>query len=148
MRTTAAANEGKPFIDLRFEGNRVEGDRLLLPLNGSPSNQVAVKMSLELPDPVYDWRWWGLLIAALPLEPDFARQFLAFASESDVGSPLIIITARVSGSENVGNIPCWVVNVDAGVPWTLWIARIHTAAPVQRIQIDQPDGSRLMWDPL
>lgn len=144
--TSARVGDEDPFIDLRFEGHRVLGRRPLVPHNGGPGDQVPVSMTLELPGPVYDWRWWGLLAAALPLEADYATRFLAFATESNVGSPLILITVRVVGEASVGHVRCWVVELEAGAPWTVWIAREGSVAPVQRIRIEQPDGSALLWE--
>lgn len=145
-RSRAGPPDGEPFIDLRFEDTRVIGTRPLLPLNGSPADVVSVDIELSLASPLYDWRWWGVLVAALPLEPDYAARFLAFATETNVGSPLIWITARVVGEEEAGGVPCWVVEVDAGAPWTLWISKDRALAPVRRIHIEQPNGSAVLWE--
>ncbi|MFW6079600.1 MAG: hypothetical protein ACODAE_08265, partial [Gemmatimonadota bacterium] len=147
-RTTARRDDGEPFIDLSFDGTRVEGRRPLLPQNGGPGAAVPVELSLDLPRPVYDWRWWGLLIAALPLDRGYEARMLSFATEATLPSPLLWITARVVGEEPVGRVECWVVEVDAGAPWTLWIARGGEAAPVQRIRVDRPDGAAVLWEPL
>lgn len=147
LRTSARPADGEPFIDLRFAGTRVSGTRPILPHNGSPAEAVRAEFELELPEPAYDWRWWGILIAALPLESDYEARFLAFATETNVGSPLIWITARDTGEGRVGSVACWVVEVQAGAPWTLWIARDRDGPPVHRIRIEQPDGSAVVWEP-
>lgn len=55
---------------------------------------------------------------------------------------LVWIAARIVGEEQVGSMPCWVVQVDAGAPWTLWIVKSRQVAPVQQIRIEQPDDKR------
>lgn len=148
LRAVARTGDAAPFIDLRFSERRVSGRRPLLPHNGRPGDQLPVDMSLELPGPAWDWRWWGLLVAAMPLERDFSGRFLAFATESSLGAPLLLVTVRVTGEEPVGEVASWVVEVEAGTPWTLWIAKDRAEAPVQRIRVAQPDGGAMVWEPL
>lgn len=145
-RAMAHRAGGEPFIDLQFQEARVTGARPILPHNGSLAEPVPVELSLNLPSPAYDWRWWGVLAAALPLEPGFAARFLAFSTETNVESPLIWITARVTGEDQIDGISCWVVSVEAGAPWTLWIAKSPDEPPVQRIHIAQPDGTTMVWE--
>jgi hypothetical protein len=111
--TTAAIAGSEPFIELRFDGPRVSGKRQVLPKNGLPRDQVTAEFTLALPQPVFDWRWWGLLAAVQPLEANYASRFLTFASESIVESFLMWIAMRVVGEEPVGDIPCWVVRLKA-----------------------------------
>ncbi|MEX0691695.1 MAG: hypothetical protein WD043_07625 [Gemmatimonadales bacterium] len=146
--TTAAIRGSEPFLELHFDGARVSGKRQVLPRNGRPQDQVSAEFTLALPQPVFDWRWWGLLAAAQPLEANYASRFLTFAAESMVESFLMWITMRVVGEEAVGDIPCWVVALDAGAPWTLWIAKRGEVAPVQRIRIVQGDGTTMFWEPI
>jgi hypothetical protein len=152
IRTTAASDGGVPFVDLCFEGRRVTGRRPVTPANGGPADQVPVEMTIELPEPVFDWRLWGLLVAAMPLEEGYRARFLAYASEFPIGSPLVLIGVEVVGEESVetssGPVPCHVVDVEAGVPWTLWIRKEARGAPVVQIRIRQADGNVLWWRPL
>lgn len=97
-------------------------------------------------EPFIDLRWWGVLVAALPLEPDYAARFFVFATELGIESPLAWITARVVGDEMIDGVSCWVVDVDAGRPWTLWIAQDRERHPVRRIRIQEEDGSALLWE--
>lgn len=146
LRTTARIGDGEPFIDVRFDGSRVSGRRLLLPHNGGPADLVSAEMALDLGEPLYDWRWWGLLAAAQPIEANYVSRFMAIATEPTIESPLVWVTVRVVGEEQVGNVPCWVVEVEAGAPWTLWIAKSREKPPIQRVSIEQPDGSALLWE--
>jgi len=152
IRTTAARVGAEPFVDLRFKGALVTGRRPVTPANGGPGDQVPVEMTIELPEPVFDWRLWGLLVAAMPLEEGYRARFLAYASEFPVGSPLLLIGVEVIGEESVetssGPVPCHVVDVEAGVPWTLWIRKEAPGAPVIQIRIRQADGNVLWWRPL
>jgi hypothetical protein len=77
--------------------------------------------------------------------PDLAA---GFASEPNVESFLLWVTAHVAGEESVGPIPCWIVDLDAGVPWRLWTSKSQDVPPVQRIRIHQANGNVVMWEPL
>lgn len=148
LRTVARRGDDEPFIDLRFEGRRLTGHRPFLPRNAAPGESVPVRIEMDFPEPLYDWRWWGLLVAAQPLTPGYASRFLAFATEANVEPFLLWVTARVAGEEAVGDVPCWRVEVEAGAPWTFWIAKRRDQPPVQRIRIAQPNGDLVVWEPL
>ena len=152
IRTTAARGGGEPFVDLRFDGRRVSGRRPVTPANGGAADQVPVEMTLVLPDPIFDWRLWGLFVAAMPLEAGYRARFLAYASEFPVGSPLLLVGVHVVGEEEVetaaGPVLCHLVEVAAGVPWTLWIRKEPGGGPVVQIRIEQFDGNVLWWRPL
>jgi hypothetical protein len=105
-------------------------------------------MEMEFSEPMYDWRWWGILVAAQPLKTGYASRFLAFATEANVEPFLMWVTARVVGEEAVGDVACWLVEVEAGTPWTFWVARRRDQAPIQRIRIAQVNGDVVVWEPL
>lgn len=124
-------------------------------VEGTDSPQsLFVDFSFTLDESVYDWHLWGLLVAGLPLKDNYTARFLAFLSEPGaVGSPFISIHTEVIGSEFIrserwGKVDCWIVDVDAGQLWRLWISKNDTVAPIQQIRITRPDGGFTWWKPM
>lgn len=141
-----------PDVDLFFDGAQVSGHRRIVPHNQVGTPPVPVEIQLTLPEPAFDWQLWGLLAAALPLDEDLSVRFLAHISSAVVESPLIWVTAEVIGQAQVplpggATVPTWIVRTDAGVPWTLWIARDPAVPPIVQICIPGADGSVRWWIP-
>lgn len=150
--TTVRRGSDPPHIEIRFAGRRITARHPLTPHARGPAAGVPVGLELTTPEPVFDWRLWGLLVAAMPLDSGYAASFLAYSSEPPVASPLLWVTVRVTGREVIvdpanGSMPCHVVEVDAGVRWRFWIATERDGPPIRQIRILQPDGSEHWWLP-
>jgi hypothetical protein len=136
----------------RYDGTRLVGRELAPSLSAPVGEPAAVGLTVELPRPVFDWHLWGVLLASLPLGDGYRASFLAHTT-SDVDAPLLRwISLRVMGREPVRrsadeSVECFVVEVDAGTPWTFWISTDRRPVPVVQLRIVSPDGMVRWWRP-
>lgn len=134
-------------VDLRWQGRRFAGRHWMV-VPGSDEG-LPLEVSVELPRPAFDWHAWGLLIAGFPLADGYAAGFLARAGGS-TGSMTELVrrfALRVVGRDRAADIDCFVVDVDAGVPWRFWISTTREPRPVVQLSIEPAPGVTQWWKP-
>ncbi len=132
------------------EGHVIHTTRRMWPEGDPTGGPVTVDMVLTPPEPIFEWQLWELTLAAFDLQPGFACRFLAHHVQVNATSPLIRIAFVVTGSEKVhtehdGVIDCWKVELTADNPWTVWIAKDRSIAPVVAAHI-RNDGYTDIWE--
>uniref|UniRef100_A0A7V3E739 Uncharacterized protein n=1 Tax=Ignavibacterium album TaxID=591197 RepID=A0A7V3E739_9BACT len=142
-----------PHTDIKYDGNRIWGKKIFRVAGLYNIQQISMPFSFELPEPVFDWHLWGILISGFPLKVGYKARFLAHESYSYLPGDFRWFTLRVTGSEVIdggiwGNVNCYTVEVEAEVLWKLWIAIDKSIPPVQQIRIDDNDGVQFWWRPI
>ena len=151
LRARYEAN-GTVVSDSTWEGRRLTSRDVTTPAGRTAGDRVPVTLSVEFPEPVFDWHLWGMLLSSFPLEDGYEAAFLAHTT-SDAEAPLLRrIAFRVAGRETIdlgerGRVDCFVVAVDAGTPWTFWISRTRRPVPVVQLKIEARDGAAWWWRP-
>jgi hypothetical protein len=143
----------EPHTEIFYEGNLIRGKKIFNIEGLETIQKIALPFSYELPEPVFDWHLWGILISGFPLKEGYQAQFLAHESYSYLDGTFRWYTLNVTGQEIInggkwGNINCWLVEVKAEVNWKIWIAVKKDIAPVQQICIYNLDETELWWKPL
>ena len=143
-------SDGVVVSDSTWEGRRLTSRDVTTPAGLPATERIAVSLTVEFPRPVFDWHLWGVLLSSFPLTDGYEAAFLAHTT-SDAESPLLRrLTLKVMGRETIdlgrrGHVECYVVQVDAGTPWTFWISRTRRPVPVVQLKIDTPDGISRWW---
>lgn len=134
-------------VDLRWQGRCFAGRHWMV-VPGSDEG-LPLEVSVELPRPAFDWHLWGILIAGFPLAEGYAASFLGRGGGSlgAMSDLLRRITLRVVGRERAADIDCFVVDVEAGVPWRFWISVTRQPRPVVQLAIEASPGITRWWKP-
>jgi hypothetical protein len=147
-------NSGEePHTDIYYDGRRIWGKKIFRIDGLENIEPMPLTFSYELPQPVFDWHLWGVLISGFPLQDGYTAKFLAHESYSYLPGDFRWFTLKVTGTDAIdggkwGKVNCFIVEVKAEVPWKLWIAIDKTIAPVQQIRINNTDSVQLWWRPL
>ncbi len=145
-------SNGRVLADATYEGHRLKALDIVTPVGMSATERMPVTLAVEFPRPVFDWHLWGVLLASFPLADGYQAAFLAHTT-SDADAPLLRrFTLAVVGRETVAlagrdPVECYVVRIDAGVPWTFWISTTRRPVPVVQLKIEQRDGIVRWWKP-
>jgi len=139
--------EGWPSVDLSYEGNRMTGQDVWRPVGAGEDVPLLVKVSLEFPEPTFEWHLWGVLLSSFPLADGFSARFVAHSAGDPDASRLRMIQFHVTGRETVssgaaGPVECYVVEVDDSEAWTLWISTTRRPRPVLQLKIIGRHGTR------
>jgi hypothetical protein len=126
-----------------YNGHVIHTTRRLWPEGDSEGGPVMVDLVLTPPEAVFEWQLWELTFAAFPLEVGFACRFLAHHVQINAASPLIRVSFVVTGEERIwseldGWTDCWRIEALADNPWTAWIAKDRTQAPIVKVMIEYP----------
>lgn len=153
IRLTIFNSGQNPHTDIHYDGTKIWGKKISRVEGLNEVEQMPISFSYDLPQPVFDWHLWGVLISGFPLKEGYAARFLAHESYSYLPGEFRWFTLKVTGMEMIdggkwGNVNCFTVEVKAEVRWKLWIAVDKTIAPVQQIRIDNTDGVQFWWRPL
>jgi hypothetical protein len=153
IRLTIFNSGEEPHTDIHYDGKKIWGKKVFRIAGLADIEQISMPFSYELSQPVFDWHLWGILISSFPLKIDYTAKFLAHESYSYLPGDFRWITLKVTGTETIdggkwGKVCCYIVDVEAEVPWKLWIAVDKTIAPVQQIRIDNTDGVQFWWKPV
>ncbi len=129
-------------VDIRWEGRRLSGRHWMVVPGSGGELALPLEVALELPAPAFDWHLWGVLIAGFPLADGYSASFVARSGGSSGAMDELLrrFSLRVIGRERVAGCDCWVVEVDAAVPWTFWIATTRRPRPVIQLRIDRVAG--------
>jgi hypothetical protein len=129
-------------VDIRWQGRRFTGRHWLVVPGSGGQLGLPLEVSVELPAPAFDWHLWGVLVAGFPLADGYRASFLARSGGSSGAMEELLrrFSLQVIGRERAAGIDCWVVLVDAGVPWTFWIATTRQPRPVVQLRIDRAAG--------
>lgn len=151
-RLIIRTEDEEPHTDIYYEGNRIWGKKIFRAEGLDTIEQLSVPFSYDLPQSVFDWHLWGILIAGFPLKKGYRARFLAHESYSSHPGDFRWFTLKVTGQEMIdggkwGRVNCWTVDVDDKVRWKLWIAVRKDIASVQQICIFDTGGKQLWWKP-
>lgn len=141
-----------PHTDINYDNKKIWGRKVFRIAGLKEIELMSAPFSYELPQPVFDWHLWGILIAGFPLKVGYSARFLAHESYSYLPGDFRWFTIKVTGTDVIdggkwGKINCYIVEVNAEVFWKIWIAIDKTIAPVQQIRIDNTDGVKFWWKP-
>ena len=141
-----------PHTEIHYDGKKIFGKKIFNIEGLDTLQKLSAPFSYELPEPVFDWHLWGVLISGFPLEQGYRARFLAHESYSYLPGDFRWFTLRVTGQEIIdggkwGHVNCWTVEVKAEVVWRLWISVRKDIAPVQQIRIDDASGVQYWWKP-
>lgn len=75
------ANE-LPHTEIFYQGNLIRGTKLVNVEGLAERQRIPIQFSLQLPEPVFDWHLWGILVSGFPLQPDYQAQFLTRMSSA------------------------------------------------------------------
>ena len=126
-----------------YNDHVIHTTRRLWPEGDSEGGPVMVDLVLTPPEAVFEWQLWELSFAAFPLEIGYSCRFLAHHVQINAASPLIRVSFVVTGEEKIwsemdGWTDCWCVEAQADNPWTVWIAKDRTQAPIAKVMIEYP----------
>lgn len=142
----------EPHTEIFYKDNRIYGKKLFKVDGLNEIEKISVPFSFEMPEPVFDWHLWGVLISSFPLKEGYQARFLAHESHTYIPGDFRWYSLKVTGQDEIdggkwGKVLCWTVNVKAEVPWKIWISVRKDIAPVQQIRIDHFDRTELWWKP-
>lgn len=143
---------GVVVSDSTWEGRRLTSRDVTTPAGLPSTERVPVSLTVEFPRPVFDWHLWGVLLSSFPLTDGYEAAFVAHTTSDNEAPLLSRLTLEVARRETIdlgarGKVECYVVQVDAGTPWTFWISTTRRPVPVVQLSIEARDGSTLWWKP-
>ncbi len=103
----------------------------------------AEPVSAPLPEPVFDWYLYGILVAGFPLETGYAAKFPALNQNLQPTMRTVKVVGRESipGPDGAPK-PCWKVVSDDGLAF--WVSR--EAPYVFRVRKQYDDGGSKLWE--
>ncbi|MDF1613279.1 hypothetical protein [Stygiobacter electus] len=144
----------EPHTDIYYSAHKIWGKKIFRVDGLNDIEQMPISFFFyELPQPVFDWHLWGILISGFPLKVGYQARFLAHESYSYLPGDFRWFTLKVTGTDTInggiwGNVNCYTVDVEAEVLWKIWIAIDKSIPPVQQIRIDDKDGIQFWWKPI
>jgi len=143
----AQTESGWPPVDLAYDKRQVRGTDVWKVAGAGDGPPIPVRIDIEFPEPVFEWHLWGVLLSAFPLDDGFSARFVAHNAGDPDAPRLRLFSVRVSGREEVdlgslGRVECFVVHVDDGEAWTLWISTTRRPRPVIQLKIEGRDQIR------
>jgi len=133
------------LMKVNYDGNKISGFKRFSVEETDRNNRLPAYYTYEIDRLVFDWHWWGLLIASFPLKENYTARFLAHTSTGYSYSPFRWISFTVTGKEKInagkwGKINCWVIKINAEVPWTIWVSTDQNIAPVLQLEVKMPEA--------